>query len=342
MSSISTPLRQRVANQVWILLGLGVLLIVLAVMAANSGALALSIPTLLHRPFDNELWQIWVTIRLPRVLLAMVVGCGLACSGTVMQGVFRNPLADPGLLGISSGAALFVALMIVFPLPLLPVMALYSQMLAAFCGSLVISFIVFMLSRMGQHGLSRLLLAGIAINAICGAAVGVLTYVSNDSQLRQFSLWSMGTLGQAQWSTLTVAATIIIPASFATQFLARKLNLLQLGDEDAHYLGVNVRQTQRILLLLSALLVGACVAVCGIIGFIGLVIPHLLRMQVGADHRWLLPGSALGGACLLLLADTLARTVVAPAEMPVGLLTALLGGPYFLWLILRAGGQRRD
>ncbi len=341
MSSLSTPAVRRIPTQVWTLLVLALLLVGLAAIAANSGAIALSIPTLLHRPFDQQLWQIWVTIRLPRVLMAMVVGCGLACSGTVMQGVFRNPLADPGLLGISSGAALFVALMIVFPFSLPTFLLLYSQMIGAFCGSLAISFIVFMLSRMGQNGLSRLLLAGIAINAICGAAVGVLTYLSNDNQLRQFSLWSMGTLGQAQWSTVFVAASVIIPSSIATQFLARKLNLLQLGDEDAHYLGVNVRQTQRILLLLSALLVGASVAVCGIIGFIGLVIPHLLRMQIGANHRWLLPGSALGGACLLLLADTLARTLVAPAEMPVGLLTALLGGPYFLWLILRAGGQRR-
>ncbi|WP_337064805.1 iron ABC transporter permease [Rouxiella badensis] len=342
MSTLSTPLRQRIPAQLRMLLGLALLLITLAVLAANSGAISVSLPALLRQPFDNELWQIWMTIRLPRILLAMVVGCGLACSGTVMQGVFRNPLADPGLLGISSGAALFVGLMIVFPLSLPPVIVLYSQMISAFAGSLVISFIVFMLSRMGQNGLSRLLLAGIAINAICGAAVGVLTYISNDSQLRQFSMWGMGSLGQAQWSTLTVAASVIIPVSIATQFLARRLNLLQLGDEDAHYLGVNVRQTQRILLLLSALLVGASVAVCGIIGFIGLVIPHLLRMQIGADHRWLLPGSALGGACLLLLADTLARTLVAPAEMPVGLLTAILGGPYFLWLILRAGGQRRD
>jgi iron complex transport system permease protein len=341
MSSLTTPAYRRIAPQVWSLLALAVLLAVLTLMAANSGALALSIPTLLRQPFDDQMWQVWLTIRLPRVLLAMVVGCGLACSGTVMQGVFRNPLADPGLLGISSGAALFVALAIVFPFSLPVFLTLYSQMFAAFCGSLAVSLLVFLLSRMGQNGLSRLLLAGIAINAICGAAVGVLTYLSSDSQLRQFSLWSMGTLGQAQWSTVSVAASVIIPASIATQFLARKLNLLQLGDEDAHYLGVNVRQTQRLLLLISALLVGASVAVCGIIGFIGLVIPHLLRMQIGADHRWLLPGSALGGACLLLLADTLARTLVAPAEMPVGLVTALLGGPYFLWLILRTGGQRR-
>jgi len=213
-------------------------------------------------------------------------------------------------------------------------------MISAFFGSLAISAIVFTLSRFGHGGLSRLLLAGIAINALCGAAVGVLTYVSDDQQLRQFSLWSMGSLGQAQWPTLAVASSLILPACIAAFFMARRLNILQLGEEDAHYLGVNVRRTQLQLLLLSALLVGAAVAVSGVIGFIGLVIPHLLRMRIGADHRWLLPGSAMAGACLLLLADTLARTLVAPAEMPVGLLTSLIGGPYFLWLILRPGVPR--
>ncbi len=340
MSSLTTHAYLRISTPVRVLLGLTIILLALAVIAMNSGAMSLSFLTLISRPFDDGMWQIWLTIRLPRVLLAVVVGCALACSGAVMQGLFRNPLADPGLLGISSGAALFVALMIVIPLSLPPVVALYGHMFAAFAGSLVISLIVFTLSRFGHGNLSRLLLAGIAINALCGAAVGVLTYVSDDQQLRQFSLWSMGSLGQAQWPTLIVATSLILPACIVTFLLSRRLNLLQLGDEDAHYLGVNVRKTQLQLLLLSALLVGVAVAVTGVIGFIGLVIPHLLRMHVGADHRWLLPGSALGGACLLLLADTLARTLVAPAEMPVGLLTSLLGGPYFLWLILRPGRRR--
>src|SRR5476649_43386 len=340
MSSLTTHAYLRISTPVRVLLGLTIILLALAVIAMNCGAMSLSFLTLISRPLDDGMWQIWLTIRLPRVLLAVVVGCALACSGAVMQGLFRNPLADPGLLGISSGAALFVALMIVIPLSLPPVVALYGHMFAAFAGSLVISLIVFTLSRFGHGNLSRLLLAGIAINALCGAAVGVLTYVSDDQQLRQFSLWSMGSLGQAQWSTLLVATTLILPASVATFLLSRRLNLLQLGDEDAHYLGVNVRRTQLQLLLLSALLVGVAVAVTGVIGFIGLVIPHLLRMRVGADHRWLLPGSALGGAGLLLLADTLSRTLVAPAEMPVGLLTSLLGGPYFLWLILRPGTRR--
>lgn len=340
MNSPTTHPDQRTRILVRVMIGLTTLLFVLAVIAVNSGAMSLPFRTLITRPLDDAMWQIWLTIRLPRVLLAMVVGCALACSGAVMQGLFRNPLADPGLLGISSGAALFVALMIVMPLSLPPRVALYGHMFVAFAGSLVISLIVFTLSRFGQGNLSRLLLAGIAINALCGAAVGVLTYVSDDQQLRQFSLWSMGSLGQAQWPTLIVATWLILPACLVTFLLSRRLNLLQLGDEDAHYLGVNVRKTQLQLLLLSALLVGVAVAVTGIIGFIGLVIPHLLRLHVGADHRWLLPGSALGGACLLLLADTLARTLVAPAEMPVGLLTSLLGGPYFLWLILRPATRR--
>ncbi|MFS7246989.1 FecCD family ABC transporter permease [Rahnella inusitata] len=332
------PSRRR--SPVWALTGLGGALLLLAILAANTGAMSLSLQTLMGLPLNDGLWQVWLTVRLPRVLLAVVVGCALASSGAVMQGLFRNPLADPGLLGISSGAALAVALTIVMPFALPPLLALYSHMISAFVGSLAISLIVFTLSRFGHGGLSRLLLAGIAINALCGAAVGVLTYISDDQQLRQFSLWSMGSLGQAQWPTLAVASSLILPACIATFFMSRRLNILQLGEEDAHYLGVNVRRTQLQLLLLSALLVGAAVAVSGVIGFIGLVIPHLLRMRIGADHRWLLPGSAMAGACLLLLADTLARTLVAPAEMPVGLITSIIGGPYFLWLILRPGVPR--
>lgn len=340
MSSMSPPMPSRRRSPVWALTGLGGALLLLAILAANTGAMSLSLRTLMGLPLNDGLWQVWLTVRLPRVLLAVVVGCALASSGAVMQGLFRNPLADPGLLGISSGAALAVALTIVMPFALPPLLALYNHMISAFVGSLAISLIVFTLSRFGHGGLSRLLLAGIAINALCGAAVGVLTYISDDQQLRQFSLWNMGSLGQAQWPTLAVASSLILPACIATFFMSRRLNILQLGEEDAHYLGVNVRRTQLQLLLLSALLVGAAVAVSGVIGFIGLVIPHLLRMRIGADHRWLLPGSAMAGACLLLLADTLARTLVAPAEMPVGLITSIIGGPYFLWLILRPGVPR--
>ncbi|WP_392439233.1 iron ABC transporter permease [Edwardsiella piscicida] len=310
------------------------LLMLTTLVAAHLGALRLS-PVALLRDGDPLQWQIWLNIRLPRVLLAVVIGIALAVSGTVMQGLFRNPLADPALLGISSGAALCVALTIVLPLALSPLLALYAQMLAAFGGSLAISLLIYLLSRGASVTLSRLLLAGIAINALCFALVGVLSYLSDDQQLRQFTLWSMGTLSRSEWHTLGASALLILPASLFALMLAQRLNLLQLGDEEAHYLGLDVARTKRQLLLLSAVLVGSAVAVSGVIGFIGLVVPHLFRLRLGADHRWLLPCAALGGACLLLLADTLARTLAAPAEMPVGMLTSLLGGPYFLWLILR-------
>lgn len=314
------------------------LLIVLAISAANTGAMSLTLPALWRSGFDGSLWQIWFTIRLPRVLLAVIVGGALALSGCVMQGLFRNPLADPGLLGISSGAALAVAISIVLSLSLPGVLMLYLPLLAAFLGSLAVTLVIFLLSRQGLTGLSRLLLVGIAINALCGAAVGVLSWLSTDQQLRQLSLWGMGSLGQAQWPTVLVCASVIVPCMVLVQRLAIRLNLLQLGEEEAHYLGVDVARTQRYLLVLSAFLVASAVAVSGVIGFIGLVVPHLMRFWLGGDHRWLLPSSLMSGAILLLLADTLARTLVAPAEMPVGLLTSLIGGPWFLWLILRRRG----
>ncbi|TDB63122.1 FecCD family ABC transporter permease [Photorhabdus khanii] len=312
----------------------------LAIGSANLGALTLSFKTLWESSISDPQWQIWLNIRLPRVLLAMLVGCALAASGAVMQGLFRNPLADPGLLGMSSGAALMVAMAIILPVSLPSAIAVYGHIIAAFIGSLLISLLIFSLNKYSQGNLARLLLAGIAINALCASAIGALSYISDDQQLRQFSLWMMGSLSQIEWPTLAIAASLIIPAAILTFSQARKLNLLQLGDEEAHYLGINVQRTKFQLLLLSALLIGSAVALSGVIGFIGLVVPHLIRMRFGGDHSWLLPGAALGGASLLLTADTLARTLVSPAEMPVGLITGLIGGPYFLWLILKQPGSR--
>ncbi|HGK4844149.1 TPA: FecCD family ABC transporter permease [Kluyvera georgiana] len=310
------------------------LLVALTLFATTLGAMRLPLASIWPSG-DEMLRHIWLTIRLPRVLLALLVGSALALSGCVMQGLFRNPLADPGLLGISSGAALAVAFWLVLPISVPVLVALYAPMLAAFIGSLAVMAVIFVLSKAGDGSLSRLLLVGIAINALCGALVGMLSWISNDAQLRQLSLWGMGSLGQAEWPTLLVSATLIIPSSLVVWWMAARLNLLQLGDEEAHYLGVNVRVLQRVLLLCSAVLVAASVAISGVIGFIGLVVPHLMRMWLGPDHRGLIPGSLLAGAILLLIADTLARTVAAPAEMPVGLLTSLLGAPWFLWLIFR-------
>ena len=325
---------RRIALSLWML---AAILTIMTLAASGAGALHLPV-SLLWRGSDETLRQIWLTIRLPRVLLALVTGGSLALAGCVMQGLFRNPLADPGLLGISSGAALAVALWVVIPLSLPALMMLYAPMIAAFGGALAATFVIFVLSQQRNSTLSRLLLVGIALNALCGAAVGVLSWLSNDAQLRQLSLWGMGSLGQAQWSTLLAVTSLMVPGVLMIWRLACALNLLQLGEEEAHYLGVAVAKVQRILLLCSALLVAAAVAVSGVIGFVGLVVPHLIRMWLGADHRAVIPGSVLAGASLLLVADTVARTLVAPAEMPVGLLTSLLGAPWFLWLIFRRGG----
>ena len=326
---------RRISLSLW---GLATTLALMTLLATGFGALRLPV-TVLWSSGDEALRQIWLTIRLPRVLLALVIGGSLALAGCVMQGLFRNPLADPGLLGISSGAACAVALWVVLPVTLPALLMLYTPMLAAFLGALAATVVIFLLSQQRESSLSRLLLVGIAINALCGAAVGVLSWVSNDAQLRQLSLWGMGSLGQAQWSTLLAVTSLMIPTVLVIWRLTAALNLLQLGEEEAHYLGVDVRIVQRVLLLCSALLVAAAVAVSGVIGFIGLVVPHLMRMWLGSDHRAVIPGSVLAGAFLLLMADTAARTLVAPAEMPVGLLTSILGAPWFLWLIFRRGGQ---
>ena len=325
----------RKSSQPILLLGIFILLLILMIYSANSGALKLSFTQLMNMSFDDPLWNIWCNIRLPRIILAIIVGMALASAGAVMQGLFRNPLADPGLLGISSGASLMVGITILFPAVFPPIMMLYGKMVAAFAGSLFICALIYLYSLNEQCNLAKMILLGVAINAIIGAVMGGLSYISDESQLRQISLWSMGHLGKGSWDLVIVSLSLIFPALLCLIKLAHQLNILQLGDEDAHYLGINVERTKRYLLLLCAVLIGASVAVSGIIAFVGLVVPHMIRLQIGANHKWLIPGSALGGACLLLLADTLARTLVAPTEIPVGLLTSLIGGPYFLWLILR-------
>lgn len=318
-----------------LLWGLFIVLLVLMVLSANTGALTFPVSQLLSLSFDDPLMNIWLNIRLPRILLAVIVGMALATSGAVMQGLFRNPLADSGLLGISSGAGLLVGLSVLFPTIFPSIMMLYGKMLAAFLGSLFICFLIYLYSLHAECNLAKMVLLGVAINAIIGAVMGCLSYISDEAQLRQISLWSMGHLGKGSWELVLVATSLIIPALLAILVLSHQLNILQLGDEDAHYLGINVIRLKQYLLVFSAILIGTSVAVSGIIAFVGLVVPHMIRLRIGANHSVLLPASALAGGCLLLSADTLARTVVAPTEIPVGLLTSLIGGPYFLWLILR-------
>lgn len=319
----------------FLLWGLFVILLVLIIISSNAGPLKSPFSQLSSLSLNFNSLNIWLNIRLPRILLAVIVGMALATSGAVMQGLFRNPLADSGLLGISSGAGLMVGLSILFPAIFPPIMMLYGKMVAAFLGSLFICLLIYIYSLNAQCNLAKMVLLGVAINAILGAVMGCLSYISDEAQLRQISLWSMGHLGKGSWELVFVAASLIIPALCVVFLLSHQLNILQLGDEDAHYLGVNVLRLKRYLLVLSAILIGTSVAVSGSIAFVGLVVPHMIRLRIGANHGVLLPASALAGASLLLLADTLARTVVAPTEIPVGLLTSLIGGPYFLWLILR-------
>lgn len=309
------------------------LLVIMILTAMNTGGLPVSVSAFLRGEVTPQLWQIWLSVRLPRIVLAVLVGMALATAGVLLQGLFRNPLADPGLLGISSGAAVAVTLGIVFIAPYLSgAVTLYLHIITAFSGALCISGLIFLLNRRRQP-LLRLLLCGIAVNAISMSFVGVLNYLSDDKELRQFSLWMMGSTGHISWTLLLPAIVLALPVFYAAFRLARPLDIIQLGEEEAHYAGVNVRRTQQGVLLVSALLTGIAVALSGIIGFIGLVIPHLMRMIFGWHHRLLLVTSALAGALLLLLSDTLAHTLVVPAEIPVGLLTGLLGAPYFLWLI---------
>lgn len=282
-------------------------------------------------------------IRLPRILLANLTGAGLALSGAALQALFRNPLADPGLLGISSGAALGAGAMIVtgsFWLDgLVPWVGDFAVPVAAFIGALSATLLVQGLSGgKARWAPSTTLLAGIAVNALAGAGIGMLTYLADDAALRNFTFWSLGSLSGATWPLMLPVTMLVLPGLFFLFRQAAPLNMVLLGEAEAGHAGVDVRLLKRRVIGFSALCVGALVAVTGIIGFIGLVAPHLVRMSIGPDHRVLLPGSALLGAFILGVADLGARTLAVPAELPIGLLTSLIGAPFFLWLIHKERG----
>lgn len=324
-----------------VLLLLTILLIISLIIAISIGATPINIASILNGQLIESQQSVLSVIRLPRVLLAIIVGASLAVSGAAMQGLFRNPLADPGLIGITSGAALAVGIMIVLVGPMPGTFGLYGLSIAAFVGGLLTSIVIFKISHLtGSFSVTYMLLAGIAINAMTGAGTGVLTYLSNDEQLRSLTFWTMGSLGGALWPGVIVAATVVIPSTLLLLKYAKQLNILLLGEQEAHYLGVDIHRLKLVVIMTTALSVGVAVAVSGIIGFVGLVVPHLIRLTLGPDHRLLIPASALLGAILLLIADTFARTVVSPAEMPVGIITSMIGGPFFLWLLMKQNGMR--
>lgn len=278
-------------------------------------------------------------IRAPRLALALLIGAALAQAGAAMQGLFRNPLADPGLVGVSSGAALAAVTTIVlgsslYVFDLLP--QPYVLPLATFAGGWLAAFVVLRLSSSdGYTRVGVMLLLGLAINAIAGAGIGFLSHIADDIALRSLTFWMFGSLGKAGWNEILVATPLLLTTLVLLPRRAQALNALLLGEAEAGHLGVDVEKLKRELTLLIVLAVAVSVALAGIIGFVGLVVPHLIRLWAGPDHRLLLPASALLGALLLTLADIGARLLLAPTELPIGILTALVGGPFFIVLLLR-------
>ena len=282
---------------------------------------------------------VW-SIRIPRIAAAAMVGGLLAVSGTIMQGLFRNPLADPALVGVSSGGAFAAAVAIVFTDSHLgeSLRFLQQQLLpiAAFAGSLITTIVLYgIASRGGRTSIAIFLLAGLAIAAIANAGIGLLVFVADDRQLRDITFWMLGSLSGATWAKLTALAPVLAAALIACLWIARGLDVLVLGEAEAFHSGVDVERLKRISIVLVSAMTGVAVSVCGVVGFVGIVVPHLLRLVIGPGHRLLLPASALLGAILLVGADTVARTIVAPAEMPIGILTAAIGAPFFLAMLLR-------
>lgn len=304
------------------------------------GKIGLPLPEALSENIAPQAQAVVWSIRFPRVLLGICVGAGLAMSGVALQGLFRNPLADPGLIGVSSGAAFGAAAVIVLGATVAPGLAVmlggFTLPVAAFAGGLAVSLLIYRLaSRGGTTAMATLLLAGIAINALTGAAIGGFSYLATDQQLRTLTFWNLGSLGNADWPLIKILMPTLTLAAIGLARCTHGLNALLLGESEAGHLGIDTQMLKRAVIFWSALAVAVSVAFTGMIGFIGLITPHIVRLLCGADHRHVMPGAALLGGSLILGADLLARTVAVPAEIPIGILTALLGAPFFLFLLLR-------
>lgn len=333
--------RQRI-----VLVGLGLALVVTVVLAAGIGAVHISPAQLLSMAgigdaaFEPRQLAVLQLVRLPRVLVAVLAGAALALGGAAMQALFRNPLADPTLIGISSGAGLLAAVSITATGSLVHWVGAWAGTIAlplmAFGGALLSAILVFGISQEGgRTSVPAMLLAGIGITAITGALTGLLTYTASEDQLRSITFWMLGSLGGADLRAVWILLVAVPLPLWAILRAHRPLNTLALGEAQARYLGVDPERLKRLVVVAVSVMVGATVALCGVIGFLGLVVPHILRMVGGADNRYLLAGSTLGGAVLLTATDTLARTIAAPAEVPIGIITALCGAPVFLLLLVQ-------
>lgn len=326
-----------------LMLGFGLTLLLL-VTALKVGALALTweevwggLLAIAQGDWQNRNAVIIAELRFPRALMAWLVGGALALGGTSIQGLLRNPLAAPSLIGISTGAAFFAALAIVLPLPWILrdfVQPIWFMPLAAFVGSLLTSLAVFRLATFQQKADTALmLLAGVAINSLCGAGTGLMTFVANDAELRNITFWSLGSVADSDWQKIGMLVLCIIPALLVCLRMGRSLNAWMLGETEARLMGIPVEKQKWLLLSVTALSVGCAVAFTGVIGFVGLVVPHLLRFTLGSDHTKILPASFVWGGVLLLAADLIARSAVSPLELPIGIVTAGIGAPYFLYLL---------
>ncbi len=299
---------------------------------SSFGAGWMSVPSGAAMTHVNGEATLWL-VRLPRLFMAVLVGASLATAGAVMQGVFRNPLAEPGVIGISSGAAVGASAVIVFGLSFAGPLTLP---LFAFLGGLAATIVVYTSARAdGRTEVVTLVLTGIAVNAIGGAAIALFTYLGSTQEREQIVFWQLGSLNGTRWQDVTIVVPLVAVGVAVCLLLSADLDLLALGERQAEHLGVRVERLRVVAIVVIALLTGAAVAFCGIIGFVGLVVPHLMRMLLDPGHRLLLPASALGGAVLLVAADLVARTVVPNSELPIGMITALIGGPFFFWLLRR-------
>ncbi len=339
----SAPLHghsKNMSNQTMLLYAIAlIVLITMALVAVILGPVEINyLNTLSAHDALMESYILW-QVRLPRILFAIVIGASLGLAGALTQGLFRNPLADPGLLGVSSGAAAAAAGAIVFSGAwdwIMPELRVWILPCAAFCGALLVCFLLDRLARWLSPGsVMGLLLTGIAINALVAAFIGLSSYLANDEQLRNLSFWTMGSLAGANWMIVSLMMIVLLGAFIYTQRLTVQINALSLGESVASQLGINLKQLRQRIIVMVAFLSACAVAWCGMIGFISLIAPHIARVIVGPDHRQVLPLSMLFGGLLLLIADTLARTVAIPAEIPVGIFTALLGAPFFLSLLAK-------
>ncbi len=284
-------------------------------------------------------------IRLPRVVMGMLIGAGLAVSGMSMQGLFRNPLADPTIMGITSGASLSAVICIVFLSAgsvsyAADLWGFYTLNIVTFAGTCLTTLLIYQFSRSGGKTIvTTMLLAGVAVNAVCSSITGFMIYTANDQQLRDVTFWMLGSLGGASWNTVLAIMPFLLASIFILPGLSKSLNAYALGENEAAYLGVNTARMKFAIITLTAMAVGSSVAVAGMIGFVGLIVPHILRLWLGPDNRMLVITSALAGAILLTLSDLLSRTIVMPAELPIGIVTALIGSPVFIWLIAKEKKQ---